>query len=139
MAQSGCMGEGPSELSRKRDTARRGYLTATKQYLSSRSARQMVCRDGKAAMWRQFLHGAICHDFVMGFQRREDMEKVLKVIAKRFAKYGLKVNEEKTRKVRFKRPLRYGKDPLGKPGTFDFLGFTIYWGKKRRGINIPKV
>jgi group II intron reverse transcriptase/maturase len=78
-------------------------------------------------------------DFVMGFQRREDMEKVLKVIAKRFAKYGLKVNEEKTRKVRFKRPLRYGKDPLGKPGTFDFLGFTIYWSKTRRGINIPKV
>jgi hypothetical protein len=75
----------------------------------------------------------------MGFQRREDMEKVLKVIAKRFAKYGLKVNEEKTRKVRFKRPLRYGKDPLGKPGTFDFLGFTIYWSKTRRGINIPKV
>src|SRR6056300_191329 len=70
MAQSGCMGEGPSELSRKRDTARRGYLTATKQYLSSRSARQMVCRDGKAAMWRQFLHGAICRRFCHGLPKK---------------------------------------------------------------------
>jgi len=78
-------------------------------------------------------------DFIMGFERKEDMEKVLKVIGKRFAKYGLKINEEKTRKVRFQRPPRHGKDPRGKPETFDFLGFTMYWGKSRRGYMVPKV
>lgn len=78
-------------------------------------------------------------DFVMGFERKEDMEKVLRVIGKRFARYGLKMNEEKTRKARFKRPSRHKQDPEGKPETFDFLGFTLYWGRSRRGVAIPKV
>jgi len=78
-------------------------------------------------------------DFIMGIERLEDLEKVLRVIGKRFARYGLRINDEKTRKVRFKRPPRYGRDPQGKPGTFDFLGFTLYWGKTCKGSNIPKV
>jgi len=78
-------------------------------------------------------------DFIMGFERLEDLEKVLRVIGKRFARYGLKINDEKTRKVRFKRPPWRGDDPEGKSGTFDFLGFTLYWGRTRKGSNIPKV
>ena len=45
-------------------------------------------------------------DFVMGFERLEDVRKVQKVIAKRFARSGLKINAEKTRLVRFERPPR---------------------------------
>jgi len=78
-------------------------------------------------------------DFIMGFERMEDLEKVLKVIGKRFAKYGLKINEEKTRKVRFKRPSLHRQAHEERPGTFDFLGFTLYWGRSRKGKNIPKV
>ena len=71
-------------------------------------------------------------DFVMGFRHQGDAEKVQRVIGKRLAKYGLEMNEEKTRLVRFGRPGNGG----GKPGTFDFLGFTHYWGKSRRGYNV---
>ena len=43
---------------------------------------------------------------------------------------GLKINEEKTRLVRFGRPPRGGgAGGGGKPETFDFLGFTHYWAK----------
>jgi len=76
-------------------------------------------------------------DFVMGFERLEDAQKAQRVIVKRFAKYGLSINQEKSRLVRFKRPPRHGKDPEGRSGSFDFLGFTLYWGKTRRGANIP--
>ena len=68
----------------------------------------------------------------------EDARKAQRVLVKRFAKYGLSINEEKGRSVRFKRPPRYGKDPGGKPGSFDYQGWTLYWGQTRRGSNIPK-
>lgn len=77
-------------------------------------------------------------DFVIGFERLEDAKQAERLIEERFSAYGLKINAEKSRLVRFKRPPRYGKDPQGKPGTFDFLGFTLYWGKTRSGANIPK-
>jgi group II intron reverse transcriptase/maturase len=77
-------------------------------------------------------------DFIMGFERVEDVEKVQKVIAKRFARFGLKINAEKTRLVRFGRPPLGGGGSGDKPGTFDFLGFTHYWGKSRKGHNVVK-
>ena len=60
------------------------------------------------------------------------------MIAKRFARFGLKINAEKTRLVRFGRPPRGGGGSGDKPGTFDFLGFTHYWGKSRKGHNVVK-
>jgi RNA-directed DNA polymerase len=78
-------------------------------------------------------------DFIMGFERLEDAQKVLRVMALRFARFGLKINEEKTRLVRFGRPPRDGgggAGGAGEPETFDFLGFTHYWGKSRRGNNV---
>lgn len=75
-------------------------------------------------------------DFVMGFERLEDVHKVQRVIAKRFARFGLKINTEKTRLVRFGRPPRAGGGSGDKPGTFDFLGFTHYWGKSRKGHQV---
>jgi group II intron reverse transcriptase/maturase len=77
-------------------------------------------------------------DFIMGFERLEDVQKVQKVIAKRFARFGLKINTEKTRLVRFGRPPLGGGGSGNKPGTFDFLGFTHYWGKSRKGHNVVK-
>ena len=77
-------------------------------------------------------------DFIMGFERLEDVQKVQRVIAKRFARYGLKINTEKTRLVRFGRPSLVRGGSGEKPGTFDFLGFTHYWGKSRKGHNVVK-
>jgi len=74
-------------------------------------------------------------DFILGFQRKEDAEKVYRVLFKRFDKYGLSLHPEKTRLVPFGRP-EVTKDDRGhRPGpkTFDFLGFTHYWGKSQAG------
>jgi RNA-directed DNA polymerase len=69
-------------------------------------------------------------DAVLGFSLEEDAQRVLEVLPKRFAKYGLTLHPEKTRLLRFA-PKR--RDDDDDPGTFDFLGFTHYWGKSRKG------
>jgi group II intron reverse transcriptase/maturase len=71
-------------------------------------------------------------DFVLGFARQDDAVRVLDVLHKRMAKYGLTLHPEKTRLIPFVRP-RHGQNDRSGPGTFDFLGFTIYWCKTRRG------
>ena len=74
-------------------------------------------------------------DAVMGLEFQEDAAKVLGVLPKRFGKYGLTIHPDKTRLVAFGRP----RGTQGKrPGTFDFLGFTHYWGKSRRGKWVVK-
>ena len=75
-------------------------------------------------------------DFVLGFENKEDAERVYRVLFRRFEKYGLKLHPEKTRLVPFGRPSGPSGDSGGEgtpPGTFDFLGFTHYWGKTRKG------
>jgi group II intron reverse transcriptase/maturase len=75
-------------------------------------------------------------DFVLAFTHRRDAERVFAVLEKRFAKYGLTIHPEKTRLVRFQRPIREEEssdDDRGKPETFDLLGFTWYWGRMRTG------
>jgi len=70
-------------------------------------------------------------DAVLGFESKEDAERVLRVLPKRFEKYGLQLHPEKTRLLPFGRPPRNG-SPYVEPDTFNFLGFTHYWG---RGLN----
>jgi RNA-directed DNA polymerase len=79
-------------------------------------------------------------DFVMVFQHRRDAERMMAVLPKRFGKYGLELHSEKTRMVRFVSPAnrRYGGSAKGKPGSFDFLGFTHYWGRTRKGTWVAK-
>jgi len=73
-------------------------------------------------------------DFVLGFAVEEDARRVLAVLHKRFEKYGLALHPDKTRLLRFKRPSGGDDDP----GTFDFLGFTHYWGTGRKGFPVLK-
>lgn len=70
-------------------------------------------------------------DLVFVFARAMDAERVLDVLPKRFGKYGLSLHPDKTRVVPFRRPDRV--DSGNGPGTFDFLGFTHYWGMSRKG------
>jgi hypothetical protein len=69
------------------------------------------------------------------FQYREDAERVLEVLAKRFAKYGLTLHPEKTRLLEFgRRAVEKAERPGGKkPRTFDFLGFTHIATRSRKG------
>jgi RNA-directed DNA polymerase len=70
-------------------------------------------------------------DFVLCFQLRDDAERVWKVLAQRFAKYGLDLHPQKSRCFSFQPP-RDGDDQGGT--TFDFLGFTSYWRRSRSGM-----
>jgi len=67
-------------------------------------------------------------DAVLGFSNEQDARRVFAALSERFAKYGLTLHPTKTRLLRFKPPR--DNDPKG---IFDFLGFTHYWGKSRRG------
>ena len=70
-------------------------------------------------------------DFVVLFSSKDDARRFLEVLPKRFGKYGLALHPDKTRMVPFRRPdLVRGDEDL--PGTFNFLGFTHYWGTGRR-------
>jgi RNA-directed DNA polymerase len=81
-------------------------------------------------------------DFVIGFTDESDARRVMEVLPKRFGKYGLTIHPDKTRLVPFARPQEQkgrGEPRSGnRPGTFDFLGFTHYWGKSRRDNAVVK-
>lgn len=74
-------------------------------------------------------------DFVMGFQHRDEAEQFLQSLRERMEKFGLRLHSEKTRLIEFGRyaeERRTGRGE-GKPETFNFLGFTHYCGKTRKG------
>jgi RNA-directed DNA polymerase len=74
-------------------------------------------------------------DFIAGFQHKEDAERFLADLGERFARFGLELKAEKTRLIEFGRFAARDREArgLGKPGTFDFLGFTHICGKTRAG------
>jgi RNA-directed DNA polymerase len=73
-------------------------------------------------------------DAVLCFQYKEDAERVMEVLPKRFAKYGLTIHPEKTRLLEFGRYAEENaKRPGKKPATFDFLGYTHVCAHSRRG------
>jgi RNA-directed DNA polymerase len=74
-------------------------------------------------------------DFIVGFQHREDAERFQRELRERFAKFGLELKAEKTRLIEFGRFAAQDRAArgLGKPETFDFLGFTHISGKTRIG------
>jgi RNA-directed DNA polymerase len=71
-------------------------------------------------------------DFVMGFERKEDAERVLEMLTRRMAEFGLTLHPDKTRLLPFLRPSKGQKGGKG-PATFDFLGFTLFWRRARNG------
>ena len=69
-------------------------------------------------------------DFVIIFAIEADAQRVWNVLPKRFGKFGLSLHEDKTRLVSFGRPKDKGQCPgASHSDTFDFLGFTHYWGR----------
>lgn len=74
-------------------------------------------------------------DFVMGFQHEQDACALRKDLSERLAKFGLELHPEKTRVIEFGRFARERRERrgLGKPETFEFLGFTHIAGTDRAG------
>jgi len=74
-------------------------------------------------------------DFVMAFQREEDVLAMRKALAERLAKFGLELHPDKTRVIEFGRYARSDRASRGlrKPETFEFLGFVHIAGTNRRG------
>jgi RNA-directed DNA polymerase len=78
---------------------------------------------------------------VLGFQRHADAVSCLNALTLRLDKFGLKIHPDKTKLIRFGRYAlqQYAEKPsIGKPDTFNFLGFTHYIGRKRSGEVIVK-
>jgi group II intron reverse transcriptase/maturase len=86
------------------------------------------CR-GKVALFRY------ADDVVICCQYDSDRARIEKALSGRLAKYKLMLNEEKTRCVNFCKP----ETRRAKRDTFDFLGFTFYWGRSRNGAALPKL
>jgi len=76
-------------------------------------------------------------DVVFAFEHETDARRFLEVLPKRLGRFGLTMHSTKTRLVRFGQPKftwRPGDDDdFDPPETFDFLGFTHYWGVTRKG------
>jgi group II intron reverse transcriptase/maturase len=70
-------------------------------------------------------------DAVFGFERQDDAQRVMAVLGKRMARFGLTLHPQKTRLLDFSAPRTQsqGKSPM----TFDFLGFCWYWRRTRKG------
>jgi len=81
----------------------------------------------------------IADDAVMAFENELDAKRVLSVLGKRLARYGLTLHPDKTRFVDFRNNLADGMaHPETDGTTFTFLGFTHIWGKSRAGKNVVR-
>jgi RNA-directed DNA polymerase len=89
------------------------------------------CLKGRAFLVRY------ADDFVMGFTCEKDARRVLAVLPQRFGKYGLTIHPDKTRLVPFLRPIRRpshaSSEALPAEESFDFLGFTHFWSRSKKG------
>ena len=78
-------------------------------------------------------------DAVMAFDNIVDAQRVLAVLGKRLARFGLTLHPDKTRIVDFRPP---GGDGARHPATdgtsFDFLGLTHVWGRSRNGKDMVR-
>ena len=74
-------------------------------------------------------------DFIVGFQHESDARCFLNEMRERLGKFALSLHPEKTRLIDFGRfaAERRKRRGLGKPETFNFLGFTFVCGKTRAG------
>jgi RNA-directed DNA polymerase len=94
-----------------------------------------------AARWRrreatgEMILVRYADDFIVGFEHETDGRRFLDEMRERLKKFALSLHPEKTRLVEFGRFAAKNRRVrgLGKPETFNFLGFTFICGKSRKG------
>ena len=74
-------------------------------------------------------------DIIVGFQHEADARRFLDAMRDRLKEFSLSLHPEKTRLIEFGRDAAVNRKKLGlgKPETFNFLGFTFMCGKTRQG------
>jgi RNA-directed DNA polymerase len=79
-------------------------------------------------------------DFIVGFQREADARRFWDDMRNRFEEFSLSLNPDKTRLIEFGRfaAERRAQRGLGKPETFNFLGFTFICERNSRGQFLVK-
>jgi RNA-directed DNA polymerase len=77
-------------------------------------------------------------DAVIAFEREDDARKVFEVLPKRFARFGLNLNLEKTKLVDFRIPQQQGPGNSQQNNSFSMLGFSHYWGRSWKGRWVVK-
>jgi hypothetical protein len=94
-----------------------------------------------AARWRRrvatgdMIFVRYADDFIVGFQYERDARRFLDEMRVRLQEFALSLHPEKTRLIQFGRFAEKDRKArgLGKPETFNFLGFTFICGKTRSG------
>jgi group II intron reverse transcriptase/maturase len=74
-------------------------------------------------------------DLVVGFEHETDARRFWDATRERLEEFSLSLHPEKTRLIEFGRHAATARKQrgLGKPETFNFLGFTLLCGRSRRG------
>ena len=74
-------------------------------------------------------------DLVGGFEHESDARRFWDAMRERLQEFSLSLHPDKTRLIEFGRRTATERKQrgLGKPETFNFLGFTLICGKSRRG------
>ena len=76
-------------------------------------------------------------DFVAGFQYKWEAENYYKLLKERMEKFGLQLEDSKSRLLQSGAYIARAKQKSGeciRLQTFDFLGFTFYCGRSRKGM-----
>lgn len=68
-------------------------------------------------------------DFIIGCERDDEARSVMRSLPKRFERFGLTIHPDKSKMVNFKWASKFSEKSGS--GTFDFLGFTHFWGRSR--------
>jgi RNA-directed DNA polymerase len=74
-------------------------------------------------------------DIIVGFEHEADARRFLEAMRERLGKFALSLHPDKTRLIEFGRHAAANRERrgLGKPKTFNFLGFTFICGMSRQG------
>ena len=88
--------------------------------------------DVRPRLRRNALMVRYADDAVLCFADEADARRVMEVLLKRLERFGLELNEHKTQLVRFTPPVSDDDRRSGGP-AFDFLGFTHFWRRSRKG------
>jgi len=119
--------------------ARGRDLALPLERLSALCAGRMVRDRGKAAPQRESTLARFADDAIMAFDNIVDAKRVLAVLGKRLARFGLTLHPDKTRLVDFRPQMTEGARHPETDGTsFDFLGLTHVWGRSRNGKNMVR-
>ncbi len=94
-----------------------------------------------AAQWRRreakgdMIIVRYADDMVVGFEHEADARRFLDAMRQRLADFALSLHPDKTRIIEFGRHAAVNRERrgLGKPETFNFLGFTFISAKSRSG------